>query len=100
MIVSSLYDFNKMNKNRLAEAAKLAQEGHITRSLEILQQDAQNGLTHALASNMAALYLQLGNKVEALDYATKAIALDPYSYIGYFNRFLCYFNEDKAIAKL
>ena len=40
MIVSSLYDFNKMNKNRLAEAAKLAQEGHITRTLDILQQDA------------------------------------------------------------
>ena len=56
-------------------------------------------MTHALASNLAALYLQLGDKVEACNYATKAVTLDPYSYIGYYNRFLCYFNQDNLRAK-
>jgi tetratricopeptide (TPR) repeat protein len=65
----------------------------------MLQKDiATNGNSYSLASNVSALYLQLGDYQNAIYYSTQAIALDPYSHIAYFNRFLGYLSSGEREA--
>ena len=75
----------------LMEASRLAQEGRFSSSVQALEQQvAAVGMSYPLASNLAALHLQLGDTSAATSYCAIAIALDPYCHTAYFNRFLCY----------
>lgn len=52
-----------------------------------------------LVANLGALHLQLGNLEVAARLCGQAIELDPYCYVGYFNRFLVYLSgEDREGA--
>jgi tetratricopeptide (TPR) repeat protein len=55
----------------------------------------EHGNTYEANSNLSALYLQLGQNEIALQYCNKAIKLDPYSYVAYFNRFLIRYTLDE-----
>lgn len=93
MCLTYQYDIT-MTTNRLAEATRLAQNGQINASIQTLQQQvAATGTSYPIATNLAALHLQVGDLQSALLYCSRAIEIDPYCHSAYFNRFLCYISS-------
>ena len=71
------------NQIKKGEFLESKQELH-----KMLLEDSKCYVAH---TNLSALYFQQKDHQSAIDHASKAILIDPFSHIAYYNKFLCLF---------
>lgn len=73
-------------------ALELAEKGSIDQSLQLFQElQLKNGTDYCSIVNIGVLYLQEGKMSPALVALERAIQIDRYQYLAYYNLFILYY---------